>query len=367
MPMMALQMERSAGNYSAGPSRLPDAVRAMVAEDVLDLDGSGIGCLEHSHRGEVFDQVLSQTESLTRNVLNVPSDYSVLFLQGGATQQFGLIPMNFSETGLSAHTNTGVWTTKAMRAAEQFGPISIVFDGADDRFRNLPDPTNLQIPKEASYFHTCANNTVMGTQWKNLPSPPANVPHVCDMSSEIGSRVLDWNNLDMLYAGCQKNLGVAGTVLVIIKNDLLHRSKAPTPFNYQEHASAGSRLNTPPTFGIVVLRRMLEWIQEHGGVKNMALRAEKRAQLLYDAIESTQGYWQPHASHACRSVMNVTWHGPNPEAEFQFLHQANELGFSGLKGHRSVGGLRASVYNAADEVACQKLAELIQTSSRSCK
>ena len=162
MPMMASQMERSAGNYSAGPSRLPDAVRAMVAEDVLDLDGSGIGCLEHSHRGEVFDQVLSQTESLTRNVLNVPSDYSVLFLQGGATQQFGLIPMNFSGTGLSAHTNTGVWTTKAIRAAEQFGPISIVFDGADDRFRHLPDPPTLQIPEEASYFPTCAVKLAVG-------------------------------------------------------------------------------------------------------------------------------------------------------------------------------------------------------------
>ena len=367
MPMMASQMERSAGNYSAGPSRLPDKVRAMVAEDVLDLDGSGIGCLEHSHRGEVFDQVLSQTELLTRSVLSVPSDYSVLFLQGGATQQFGLIPMNFSGTGPSAHTNTGVWTTKAIRAAEQFGSTSIVFDGSDDGFRNLPDPTNLQIPDEASFLHTCANNTVMGTQWKTLPRPPASVPHICDMSSEIGSRVLDWNNLDMLYAGCQKNLGVAGTVLVIIKNDLLLRSQAPTPFNYQEHASAGSRLNTPPTFGIVVLRRMLEWIQQHGGVTSMALRAEQRAQLLYDAIESTQGYWRPHASHGCQSVMNITWHGPSPESESEFLNQANEIGFSGLKGHRSVGGLRASVYNAADEDACQKLAELIYTSSRSSK
>ena len=367
MPMMASQMERSAGNYSAGPSRLPDPVRSMVAEDVLDLDGSGIGCLEHSHRGEVFDQVLSQTESLTRKVFNVPSEYSVLFLQGGASQQFGLIPMNFAGTGASSHTNTGVWTTKAIRAAEQFGPTTIVFDGAEDQFRSLPNPTNLEIPEEASFLHTCANNTVMGTQWTNLPSSPNDVPHICDMSSEIGSRVLDWDTLDMLYAGCQKNLGVAGTVLVIIKNDLLARSQAPTPFNYQEHASAGSRLNTPPTFGIVVLRRMLEWIQEHGGVQCMALRAQQRAQLLYEAIESTQGFWRPHASSESRSVMNITWHGPNPEAESQFLSRADALGFSGLKGHRSVGGLRASVYNAADEAACEKLAELIQSSPRSSK
>ena len=364
---MASQMERSAGNYSAGPSRLPDDVRAMVAQDVLDLDGSGIGCLEHSHRGEVFDQVLSQTESLTRSVLNVPSDYSVLFLQGGATQHFGLIPMNFLGTGTSAHTNTGVWTGKAIRAADQFGPTSIIFDGAEDQFRSLPDPEALNIPHDASFLHTCANNTVMGTQWQRLPRPPAGVPHICDMSSEVGSRVLDWKNLDMLYAGCQKNLGVAGTVLLIIKNDLLDSSQAPTPFNYQEHALAGSRLNTPPTFGIVVLRRMLAWIQEHGGVQNMALRAQQRAQLLYEAIESTQGYWRAHAATECRSVMNITWHGPNPEAEAAFLNQAKALGFSGLKGHRSVGGLRASVYNAADETACGKLAELIQSSPRSSK
>ncbi|MEC7385478.1 MAG: 3-phosphoserine/phosphohydroxythreonine transaminase [Planctomycetota bacterium] len=367
MPMMASQMERSAGNYSAGPSRLPDEVRAMVAQDVLDLDGSGIGCLEHSHRGEVFDQVLSQTESLTRSVLGVPSEYSVLFLQGGATQQFGMIPMNFVGEGASAHTNTGVWTTKAIRAAEQFGPTTLVFDGSEDQFRSLPDPGALHIPQDASFFHTCANNTVMGTQWNRLPRPPAGVPHICDMSSEIGSRVLDWDNLDMLYAGCQKNLGVAGTVLVVIKNELLARSQAPTPFNYQEHALAGSRLNTPPTFGIVVLRRMLEWIQQHGGVQSMALRAQQRAQFLYEAIESTQGYWRAHASTESRSVMNITWHGPNPEAESQFLSQAKALGFSGLKGHRSVGGLRASVYNAADEAACEKLAELIQSSPRSSK
>lgn len=365
MPMMASQMERSAGNYSAGPSRLPDEVRAMVAEDVLDLDGSGIGCLEHSHRGEVFDQVLSQTESLTRSVLGVPSEYSVLFLQGGATQQFGMIPMNFVCEGASAHTNTGVWTTKAIRAAEQFGPTVLVFDGAENQFRSLPDPGALHIPQDASFFHTCANNTVMGTQWNRLPRPPAGVPHICDMSSEIGSRVLDWDNLDMLYAGCQKNLGVAGTVLVVIKNELLARSQAPTPFNYQEHALAGSRLNTPPTFGIVVLRRMLEWIQQHGGVQSMARRAQQRAQLLYEAIESTQGFWRAHASTESRSVMNITWHGPNPEAESQFLSEAKALGFSGLKGHRSVGGLRASVYNAADEAACEKLAELIQSSPRS--
>ncbi len=264
---MASQMERSAGNYSAGPSRLPDGVRSKVAEDVLELDGSGIGCLEHSHRGEVFDQVLSQTETLARSVLNVPSDYSVLFLQGGATQQFGLIPMNFTGKSPSAQTNTGVWTTKAIRAAEQFGPINIVFDGFEDQFRTLPNPEDLQIPQDASFLHTCANNTVMGTQWKKLPRPPEEVPHICDMSSEIGSRVLDWDTLDMVYAGCQKNLGVAGTVLVIIRDSLLARSKAPTPFNYQEHASAGSRLNTPPTFGIVVLRRMLSGFKNKAGCR----------------------------------------------------------------------------------------------------
>ncbi len=361
MPMMASQMERSAGNYSAGPSRLPDRVRSLVAEDVLELDGSGIGCLEHSHRGKAFDQVLAQTETLARSVLNVPSDYSVLFLQGGATQQFGLIPMNFSGQTPSAQTNTGVWTTKAIRVAEQFGPINIVFDGSQSQFRTLPKPKDLQIPANASFLHTCANNTVMGTQWKELPRAPEGVPHICDMSSEIGSRVLDWDRLDMVYAGCQKNLGVAGTVLAIIKNDLLSQSNGPSPFNYQEHASAGSRLNTPPTFGIVVLRRMLEWIQEQGGVQSMARRAQQRAELLYKAIESTKGYWQAHASTECRSHMNITWHGPSPEADLQFLDRADQLGFSGLKGHRSVGGLRASVYNAADDEACTKLAELIQS------
>ena len=268
----------------------------MVAEDVLDLDGSGIGCLEHSHRGEVFDQVLSQTESLTRSVLGVPSEYSVLFLQGGATQQFGMIPMNFVGEGASAHTNTGVWTTKAIRAAEQFGPTVLVFDGAENQFRSLPDPGALHIPQDASFFHTCANNTVMGTQWNRLPRPPAGVPHICDMSSEIGSRVLDWDNLDMLYAGCQKEPRSGRDSFGGHQERTARPQPSATPFNYQEHALAGSRLNTPPTFGIVVLRRMLEWIQQHGGVQSMARRAQQRAQLLYEAIESTQGFWRAHAS-----------------------------------------------------------------------
>ena len=365
--MMAAQMEQSAGNFSAGPSRIPDAVRALVAQDLLDLDGSGIGCLEHSHRGEVFDEVLNQTERLVRSVLDVPDAFQVLFLQGGATQQFSMIPMNFGTDTPSVHTNTGIWTAKAIRAAQQFGPTKIIFDGSDNKFRTLPEPTNLLIPQDASFLHTCANNTVMGTQWPSLPHAPKEIPHLCDMSSEITSRRIEWGDLDMVYAGCQKNLGVAGTVLVIIKKELLAKSNAPTPFNYQEHADASSRLNTPPTFGIAVMRRMLEWVQTQGGVKGMAEASQRRSKMIYDAIDATNGFWRPHASPKCRSVMNITWHGPTSNAELDFLQKASEIGFSGLKGHRSLGGLRASVYNAADEVACRKLAELIQSSASDSK
>ena len=195
----------------------------MVAEDVLDLDGSGIGCLEHSHRGEVFDQVLSQTESLTQKRLGCAVGVFGSLPPGRGDPAIRDDPHEFCRRRGFCHTNTGVWTTKAIRAAEQFGPTVLVFDGAENQFRSLPDPGALHIPQDASFFHTCANNTVMGTQWNRLPRPPAGVPHICDMSSEIGSRVLDWDNLDMLYAGCQKNLGVAGTVLVVIKNELLAR------------------------------------------------------------------------------------------------------------------------------------------------
>lgn len=363
-------------SFAAGPAVLPEPVLRRLAEDLWDLDGSGAGILETPHRGAIFDHVLAETVDLVRRVGGVPDDFEVLFLQGGATMQFVLVPMNLlaaggqaGNAGDAAFLHTGRWTALARREAARHGRVRTIFDGEPGDFRRLPaadDPALAASAAGAAYVHWCSNNTVVGTQWPVAPvlatADGARPTVVCDMSSDAFSRPVAWDAVDLAFAGAQKNLGPAGTVLVVVRRALLEHmrdDRAPM-LSYRAHAEAGSRLNTPPTFGIHVIRRVLAWLEDEGGLDAAARRAEARASLLYDAIDASDGFWRGHAEPAARSRMNVVFRGPDEDRERAFVDRCADAGLVGLHGHRSVGGLRASIYNACPMAHVERLAEAMR-------
>lgn len=331
-------------NFGAGPCILPQEVFQEASQAVIDFNNTGLSILEISHRSKEFEEVVKETEQLVRELLNVPMGYSILFLQGGASQQFAMVPLNLlPENGKAAYLDTGVWATKAAKEAKKIGQVEIVASSSDQNYSYIPK--NYQIPSDASYFHFTSNNTIYGTEV--FEKPQTTVPTVVDMSSDILSRSIDVSQYDLIYAGAQKNMGPAGVTLVIIKDDLFHKSgrTLPSIFDYEAHAKAGSMYNTPPVFSIFVSMLNLRWLKAKGGVEAIEQENIIKARILYDEIDRNP-FFKGTAAVEDRSRMNVTFVMDTPELEAEFLALAKERNLVGIKGHRSVGGFRASIYNA---------------------
>ncbi|WP_028297074.1 3-phosphoserine/phosphohydroxythreonine transaminase [Olivibacter sitiensis] len=345
-------------NFGAGPSILPKEVFQEASEAVLDYEQSGLSILEISHRSKAFEAVIQEAELLVRELLNIPEGYSVLFLQGGASQQFAMVPMNLMpQFGKAAYLDSGVWATKAIKEGQKFGTIDVVASSKDSNYTFVPQ--GYVIPDDAAYFHYTANNTIYGTELFETPLSP--IPLVSDMSSDILSRQINVADYGLIYAGAQKNMGPAGVTLVIVKNDLLGKTgrDLPSIFDYRKHADAGSLYNTPPVFAIYVAMLNLRWLKNKGGVAVMEQENIIKARTLYEEIDRNP-LFKGTAKVANRSRMNVTFVMEDPSLEKEFLALAEERGLVGIKGHRSVGGFRASIYNALSISSINVLVDTMQ-------
>jgi phosphoserine aminotransferase len=333
-------------NFSPGPAVLPEPVLRRVQDAIWDLDGTGIGVLEHSHRGPAFMGVAARAEALVRELAGVPDDYHVLFLQGGASLQFAMVPMSFLGGATADYCETGVWAQKAIAEARRIGLAHVACTSAPD-FTFVPGADQTAWSKAPAYAHYTSNNTIYGTQWREPPAPPDGVPLVCDASSDIFSRPLDVGRHALIYAGAQKNLGPSGVTLVIAHKDFVARGRAdlPTMLQYRTFAEHGSMFNTPPTFAIYVVAEVLAWLHDAGGLAAMAARNRAKAAVLYDFLDASAFYKSP-VQRDCRSLMNVPFKLKNEALDAEFLKGADARGMLQLKGHRSVGGMRASIYNA---------------------
>jgi phosphoserine aminotransferase len=345
-------------NFGAGPGILPHEVLKQAAEAVVDFNGIGLSILEISHRSTEFEAVLDEAVKLVKELLEVPEGYSVLFLQGGASQQFAMVPYNLLPSGgTAAYLETGVWANKASKEAKYFGNMQIVATSKESNFTYIPK--DYEVPADAAYFHITSNNTIYGTQIQQFkPSP---VPLVCDMSSDIFSRKFNVADFGLIYAGAQKNMGPAGTTLVIVKDDILGKvdRQIPAMFNYQTQIEGGSMYNTPPVFAIYVSMLTLRWLKAKGGVEAIQKDNESKAAQLYREIERNP-LFKPVAATEDRSKMNVCFVMENPEHEKPFLKLCDEKGIVGIKGHRSVGGFRASIYNALPVTSIHVLVDAMQ-------
>ena len=336
-------------NFSAGPAVLPEPVLRKAQEAVWNVAGSGIGIMEHSHRGKVFDKILDEAEAACRELAGIPDGYRVLFLQGGASLQFSMVPMNLLPADRTAdYLVTGVWAQKAVKEAKILGgKVHIAASGESTNFDRIPKAEEISYSLEPAYVHLTTNNTIYGTQWRSEPAVPAGVPLVADTSSDMYSRPIDVRKYGLIYAGAQKNLGPSGVTLVIVRDDLVEAGPKtlPTMLQYRTFAAEKSLYNTPPTFGIYIIGEVFKWVKAQEGLAAMAEHNEAKARLLYDHLDHGdffRGTVQPNS----RSLMNVTFRAPSEELENQFIAEATKRGLDGLKGHRSVGGMRASIYNA---------------------
>jgi len=345
-------------NFSAGPSILPQEVIKKAAEAVLNLDNSGLSLIEISHRSPAFIAIMEEAQNLVKELLNLPEGYSVLFLQGGASTQFLAVAENLlKEGGKAAYLDTGAWSAKALKEAKLFGDVEIVASSKGKNHNYIPK--GYSIPADASYLHLTSNNTIFGTQIKDFPT--TNIPLVCDMSSDIFSRELDFSKFDIVYAGAQKNMGPAGTVLVIVKDEALGKSgrKIPSMLDYQIHASKDSMFNTPPVFAIYTAMQTLKWIKSLGGIAAVEKQNEAKAAILYNEIDSNPKF-NGVAAKEDRSLMNITFNLTDQSNQEKFDKLWNEAGINGLKGHRSVGGYRASMYNALPLESVQVLVNVMK-------
>lgn len=348
-------------NFSAGPAVLPEEVIEQAQRDLWDLASTGIGVAEHSHRGAALSKVLEEAVADCRTIAGIGDDHEVLFLQGGASSQFFMVPMNFLGKGQSAdYLNTGSWSKKAIQEALNFGDVNVAFDGSDHQFDHIPTADEIRPGNDPVYLHYTSNNTIFGTQYRDEPG--GEVPLVVDASSDIFSRPIDVARHGLIYAGAQKNLGPAGVTLAIIRKDFLEMGKTdvPTMLRYSTHAEKDSCYNTPPTFAIYVMGRVFRWILDQGGLSELAGRNAEKAQLIYDAVDGSGGFYRPVARTDSRSHMNVCFQTPDGERDATFVKEAMAVGMSGLKGHRSVGGLRASIYNACPRASCERLVDFMK-------
>jgi phosphoserine aminotransferase len=352
-------------NFSAGPAVLPVEVIEEAQRDLLSLPGVGMSILEISHRSKTFEAILDGCESDMRTLARIPSNYKVLFLQGGASLQFSMVPMNLLPAGGSAdYIVTGVWGQKAVKEAKKVGNVRIAGSTETDNFASVPQQQDLTLDPAAAYVHMTANNTIYGTEWQRLPET-GNVPLVSDASSDIFSRPIDVEKHALIYAGAQKNLAPAGVTLVIIREDLLQRSPSTlhSMLNYAVHAENRSLYNTPPVFAIYIMRLVMAWLLRTGGLEAVEKKNARKAGKLYGEIDRT-GFYRGHARKDARSRMNVTFRLSSEDLEKKFAKEATAAGLDGLKGHRSVGGMRASIYNAFPEGGIDSLVQFMQEFER---
>jgi phosphoserine aminotransferase len=335
-------------NFNPGPAALPLEVLKTVQGELLDYQGTGMSILESSHRGKEFEAVNDRTIALVREVLGLGNDYQVLFLGGGASTQFALIPMNFIGDGqTAAYVDTGEFAAKALKECQIVAKTHVAFSSKQEKYRRVPKMSEINCPEDSAYLHICSNNTIEGTQFFEFPNT-GRVPLVADMSSEIASRRLDFKKFSLIYAGAQKNLGPAGVTLVVIRDDFLAKAKKglPTMFSYKTHAENKSLYNTPPVFGVYMMKLVLEWILSKGGLAGVEKINTAKKDLLYGAIDAAPDFYKGAAEKGSRSWMNVTMRLPTEDLENKFIADAAKEGLLGLKGHRSVGGVRFSIYNA---------------------
>ena len=354
---------KRAYNFNAGPAALPEEVLQKAQKEWLNFNNSGMAVMELSHRSKEYEMVHDKAKHLLKKLLTISDDYEVLFLQGGASLQFSMIPMNLLATDqVGYYVLTGSWSEKALKEAKKSGATSVLATTKESNYKTIPSLEKVTLSEDAAYLHITSNNTIYGTQWHQFPVVE-NGPLIADMSSDILSKPIDINKFGLIYAGAQKNLGPSGVTVVIIRKDLLARSdaKLPTMLNYQTHVESNSLYNTPPTLAIYLLSLVLEWVDNLGGVAKMEQINIEKANLLYNTIDQSNGFYQGHAQPTSRSLMNVTFTLESEEATKAFLSQAKELGFIGLGGHRSVGGCRASIYNAVPIEHVAKLTEFMKT------
>ncbi|WP_425059223.1 Phosphoserine aminotransferase [Sporomusa carbonis] len=352
---------KRAHNFNAGPAALPLAALQKAQEELLDFNGTGMSVMELSHRSKDYEAVHNRAIGLLKELLAIPENYDVLFLQGGASLQFAMVPLNFLPAGKKAgYVMTGSWSEKAYAEAEKLGEVFVAASAKEGNYRRIPATEELKYGSDAAYLHITSNNTIFGTQWQDFPDT-GDVPMIADMSSDILSRPFDVSKFGLIYAGAQKNLGPAGVTVVIIRHDLLDQAnkKVPTMLKYGTYAKDNSLYNTPPTFSIYMVKLMLEWVKEQGGVAAIYKRNQEKAALIYETIDASNGFYVGHAQPDARSLMNVTFRLANEELEKKFLDTAKKSGFVGLNGHRSVGGCRASIYNAVPYESCAALRDLM--------
>jgi len=348
-------------NFAAGPAVLPLPVLEEAQRDLVALPGVGMSVMEISHRSKTFETIIQAAEADFRALGRVPDTYHVLFLQGGASLQFSMVPMNLLPAGATAdYILTGSWSKKALKEAKKVGTVNVAATTEADNFTRIPRLDELKLTPDAAYVHMTSNNTIFGTEWALEPAV-GNVPLVCDASSDIFSRPIDVAKYGLVYAGAQKNLGPSGVTVVVIRQDLVRPGldSLPTMLNYATHAENRSLYNTPPAFGVYILRLVLKWLLANGGLEAMATVNARKAGKLYAEIDRT-GFYRGHAAKDSRSLMNVTFRLPNEDLERAFVKEATAAGLDGLKGHRSVGGLRASIYNAFPEEGIDVLVDFMK-------
>lgn len=348
-------------NFSAGPATLPLAVLQEAQAELLNYHHTGMSVLEMSHRTKPYEEINAEAEALIKELMGLGEDYRVLFLQGGASLQFAMVPMNFLSDGRTAdYILTGVWSEKALKEAQLFGTTHTAATTADGGYRSIPKFAQIKLSENPAYVHITSNNTIYGTQWQEFPDF-ADIPLIADMSSDILCKEFDATKFAMIYAGAQKNLGPAGVTLAIIRKDLLDRvpKTLTTMLRYDTHAKNDSLYNTPPTFAVYMVNLVLRWIKAQGGCAAVEKINREKAALIYDAIDQSKGFYQGHADNDSRSLMNITFRIINRDLENIFVAEATKAGLGGLKGHRLVGGLRASVYNAMPKAGCQALRDFM--------
>lgn len=348
-------------NFSAGPAVLPEEVLQEAADEMLDYRGTGMSVMEMSHRSKAYDTIIKEAEADLRELVNIPDNYKVLFLQGGASQQFAMIPMNLMKNRVADYIVTGQWAKKAYQEASLYGKANKIASSEDKTFSYIPDCSDLPISEDADYVYICENNTIYGTKFKTLPNTKGK-PLVADVSSCFLSEPVDVTKYGVIYGGVQKNIGPAGVVIVIIREDLITEDVlpgTPTMLRYKIHADADSLYNTPPAYGIYICGKVFKWLKKMGGLEAMKERNEKKAKILYDYLDESK-LFKGTVRKEDRSLMNVPFITGNEELDAKFVKEAKEAGFENLKGHRTVGGMRASIYNAMPIEGVEKLVEFMK-------
>ena len=348
-------------NFSAGPAVLPEEVLKEAADEMLDYKGTGMSVMEMSHRSKAYDTIIKEAEQDLRDLMEIPDNYKVLFLQGGASQQFAMIPMNLMKNGVADYIVTGQWAKKAYQEASKYGKAVKIASSEDETFSYIPDCSDLPIDDDADYVYICENNTIYGTKYKTLPNTKGKTL-VADVSSCFLSEPVDVSKYGVIYGGVQKNIGPAGVVIVIIREDLIPAEvdeKVPTMLQYKIHADAQSLYNTPPAYGIYICGKVFKWLKKMGGLKEMKKRNEEKAKILYDFLDSSK-LFKGTVRKEDRSLMNVPFVTGDADLDAKFVAEAKEAGFENLKGHRTVGGMRASIYNAMPKEGVEKLVEFMK-------